>query len=61
MWNVYVVSEDGECERVNAALYDAEQVAMFLEAMDEQVASVLLLPTTSSPQAAHQPTELRLP
>ena len=44
MWNMYVVSDDGECEKVNSEPYSAEQVAVFLDEMQFDVASVMLMP-----------------
>ncbi len=40
LWNVYLL--DSECTRVNAEPYDAEQVSMLLESLDD-VAMLILV------------------
>ena len=45
MWDVYVLSDGGEWVKVNLDPYDAEQVAMLLDAIPDDAARLILLPT----------------
>lgn len=45
MWDVYVLSDGGECDKINSVPYDAEQVAMLLDEIQDDTARVVLLPT----------------